>query len=210
MWLSRAFPSEVDTGSRRENATEPKARARSAHIGRSTLATGGRALAVCALVAGLIAGCADGSGFKPLYGSSGIGANVDAKLASVQVAPIPGRAGQRLRNELIFDTTGGAAATETPAYRLEIAVTETVLSTLVKSNGDSFSQIYAATATFNLIRLSDKSVVLKGTSYGRAGFERNPSVFSNVRAQDDAQNRAARTIGTELKTRLSAYLATAS
>ena len=168
-----------------------------------------RAALVCVVVAGLLAGCGDG-GFRPLYGSAGIGgANVNEKLAGVEIAPIPGRLGQRIRNELIFDTTGGGTA-GTPVYRLEIAVKENVVSTLVKTDGDALSQIYTADAAFNLIRLSDKKVVLKGTSFGRAGFERNPSVFSNVRAQDDAQNRAARSIGTEMKTRLAAFLATAS
>lgn len=184
--------------------------ARTARVQGVRLASCGRALIGCVLVAGLVSGCADGSGFKPLYGSAGIGANVGSKLASVQIAPIPGRAGQYIRNELIFDTTGGEAITENPAYRLEIAVTENLTSTLVKSNGDSVSQIYAATANFSLIRIADKFVVLKGQSFGRAGFERNPSVFANVRAQDDAKARASRTIATELKTRLAAFLATAS
>ena len=162
-----------------------------------------------ALACALLAGCADG-GFRPLYGSSGVGgANVEAKLASVEIAPIPGRLGQRIRNELIFNSTGGGLPA--PAvYRLEMAVKETVVSTLVQTSGDSLSQIYSADATFNLIRVADKKVVLSGTSFGRAGFERNPSRFANVRAQDDAQNRAALSIGTELKTRLAAYLATAS
>jgi LPS-assembly lipoprotein len=168
-----------------------------------------RSLLACALAASALAGCGE-SGFRPLYGSSAVGgANVETKLAGVDVAPIPGRLGQRIRNELIFDVTGGGAAS-TPTYRLEIAVKENVISTLVKTDGDALSQIYTADATFNLIRLSDKKVVLKGTSFGRAGFERNPSIFSNVRAQDDAQNRAAHSIGLEMKTRLAAYLATAS
>lgn len=168
-----------------------------------------RPMLVCALAAITLAGCGE-SGFRPLYGSSAIGgANVEAKLAGVEIAPIPGRLGQRVRNELIFDVTGGGAAS-TPVYRLEIAIKENVVSTLVKTDGDALSQIYTADATFNLIRLSDKKVVLKGTSFGRAGFERNPSIFSNVRAQDDAQNRAAHSIGTEMKTRLAAFLATAS
>ena len=47
-------------------------------------------------------------------------------------------------------------------------------------------------------------------SFGRAALERNPSVFSNTRAQDDAQNRAARTIAIELKTRVAAFLASES
>lgn len=171
---------------------------------------GGRIVLACTLAAAMVAGCADGSGFKPLYGSSGIGAGVDTKLSGVQVAPIPGRIGQRIRNDLIFETTGGGEITKEPVYRLEIAVTEGLVSTLVDSFGNPNSQLYTAEAKFSLIRVKDKAVVLKGTSFGRAAFERNPSVFANVRAQDDAQDRAARTIGTELKTRLAAYLATAS
>ncbi len=182
--------------------------ARSYGTGRA--APGGRVVVACALAASLVVGCADGSGFKPLYGSSGIGAGVDAKLSHVQVAPMPGRLGQRIRNDLIFETTGGGEVTKDPVYRLEIAVTEGLISTLVDATGNPNSQLYTAEAKFNLIRIKDKTVVLKGSSFGRAAFERNPSVFANVRAQDDAQDRAARTIGTELKTRLAAYLATAS
>jgi LPS-assembly lipoprotein len=163
----------------------------------------GAVLSVTALT-----GCGDG-GFRPLYGSAGIGANVSERLAEVEIAPIPGRVGQQIRNQLIFDTTGGGEA-RTPAYRLEIAIKENVISTLVKTDGDALSQIFTVDAQFSLVRLSDKAVVLKGVSYGRAGFERNPSIFSNVRAQEDAQNRAGRTVGVEMKTRLAAFLASAS
>ncbi len=162
----------------------------------------------CLLAAALLTGCGD-SGFRPLYGSAGIGANVEEKLAGVDIAPIGGRVGQRIRNELIFGTTGGGQARE-PVYRLELAVKENFTSTLVKRDGDAVSQIYTADAQFNLVRLSDKVVVLKGVSFGRAGFERNPSIFSNVRAQDDAQDRAAKTIANELKTRIAAFLATST
>jgi LPS-assembly lipoprotein len=175
---------------------------------RSPLTTG-RALVACVVASGLLVGCGE-SGFRPLNGAVGIGANAEVKLSSVDIAPIPGRLGQRLRNELIFGTTGGGAPTTEPAYRLEIAVTESVASTLVKTDGDSASQIYAADARFNLIRLSDKKVVLTGVSFGRAGLERNASIFSNTRAQDDAQNRAARTIANELKTRVASFLATST
>jgi LPS-assembly lipoprotein len=156
----------------------------------------------------LLAGCGDG-GFRPLYGAAGIGANAQEKLKGVEIAPIGGRVGQRIRNELVFGTTGGGEKSD-PQYRLEVAVRESVVSTIVKVDGDALSQVYSADATFSLIRLSDKTVVLKGVSFGRAGFERNPSIFSNVRAQDDAQNRAARTIAVDLNTRLAAFLASAT
>lgn len=158
-------------------------------------------------LAALLAGCADGSGFKPLYGTSAIGgAGVSEKLAAVDVAPIPGRVGQRLRNEFIYQSTGGGTPLP-PEYRLEVAVRESVSSTLVKIDGDARGQIYNLDASFKLIRMTDKAVVMEGKSYGRAGFERVKSVFANVRAREDAENRAAKTVGEELRTRVLAYLA---
>lgn len=156
----------------------------------------------------VLAACSDG-GFRPLYGSAGIGAAADQKLAHVQIDTIPGRVGQRIRNELIFQTTGGGTAGE-PLHQLNIAIRESVTSTLVQTNGDARGQIYNLEASFRLVRTSDKKVVLEGKSFGRAGFERFDSIFSNVRAREDAENRAARTIGEDLKARLSAYLAGAA
>lgn len=150
--------------------------------------------------------CGDTSGFRPLYATSGInGANVSEKLATVDIAPIPGRVGQRIRNELIFQATGGGAPLP-PEYRLEIVTREAVASTLVEIDGNARSQIFNLDASFQLIRIADKSVVFKGVSYGRATFQRVTSVFANVRALQDAENRAARTVGEEIKTRLTAYL----
>ncbi len=171
----------------------------------------GGALACGLVLAALAGACADGSGFRPLYGTSSLGgADVTTKLAGIEYAPIPGRVGQRLRNELIFHSTGGAGEAASPLYRMEISVTENIISTLVSVDGNAQSAVYNLTAKFVLVRVSDKSVVLKGTSTGRASFERVKSIFSNVRASEDAENRAARTVGEELKSRLAAYLATAT
>lgn len=162
------------------------------------------AVGAIALSVTLLGGCG-GSGFQPLYGAAGIGAAADQKLAQVDIATIPGRVGQRIRNEMIFQTTGGGA--EIPsAYKLDIAIRESVTSTLIRIDGDARSQIYNLDASFQLIRKSDNAVVLTGTSFGRAGFERNSSIFSNVRAREDAENRAAGTVGQDLKSRLAAFL----
>ena len=166
------------------------------------------ALCVIAASLTLLSGCGS-SGFQPLYGAAGIGAQAHEKLAQVKITPIPGRVGQVIRNDLIFQTTGGGQP-QPPAYQLDIAVRETIASTLVRSDGDARSQIYNIDASFKLIRLSDKEVVLIGTSFGRAGFERFESIFSNVRARQDAEDRAARTVSQDLKSRLSAYLAGAA
>ena len=170
------------------------------------LRTGAAALGIATVLA--LSGCADGgSGFRPLYGSSELGgAGVSEKLATVDIAPIPGRVGQRLRNEFIFQATGGGEALP-PEYRLDVAVRESVSSTLVKLDGNARGQVYNLDASYTLVRISDKKVVLSGQSYGRAGFERLTSIFANVRAREDAENRAAKTVGEELRTRVLAFLA---
>ena len=165
-----------------------------------------RLVLAAVLVTPLLTACGN-SGFRPLYGSAGIGAHADEKLAKVSVATIPGRVGQQIRNELIFHSTGGGGEAINPEMRLEVAIRESVTSTLVRTDGDSGGQVFSVEAKFQLVRIADKSVVLSGTSYGRASFERNLSIFSNVRAREDAENRAAKVVGEDLKARLSAYLA---
>jgi LPS-assembly lipoprotein len=152
-----------------------------------------------------LAGCAGGDGFRPMYAPDATGASVQSRMAKVDVAPIPSRVGQRVRNELIFQKTGGGEA-ESPEYRLDITIREALASTLVKNTGEALSQIYTLDANFKLIRLSDKKVVLQGASHGRAGFERFQQIYSNVRAREDAENRAARTVADDIKTRLAAVL----
>ena len=47
-----------------------------------------------------------------------------------------------------------------------------------------------------------------GKSFGRASFDRVTSIFANVEARQDAENRAAQSVGEELRTRLLAVLST--
>ncbi len=60
------------------------------------------------------------------------------------------------------------------------------------------------------MRIADRSVALQGQSYGRGTFQRFDSVFSNVRARKDAEDRAANTVAEDLKSRLAAYLSGAA
>ncbi len=155
-------------------------------------------------LARLLAGCGDG-GFRPMYGPTPSGVGLEQKLAAVQTTPIPSRVGQRIRNELIFENTGGGAAA-TPQYRLDITITESIGAALVRTTGEATNQIYSLDANFRLVSLKDQKVILTGTSIARAGFERFQSIYSNVRARQDAEDRAAKTIADDLKGRLAAFL----
>lgn len=150
-----------------------------------------------------LAGCADGSGFRPLYGS--LGANADARMAQVEFSSIPGRNGQRIRNELLFKSYGGGNGAP-PRYRMEIAIKESTTTTLVLADGTSAGLIFQIDARFQLIDIESKKVLLQGVSQARANSERFTNVFSNVRAADEAQERAAKTIAVDLKARIAGFL----
>lgn len=170
-----------------------------------------RSLALLAsLLAGLAALALAGCGFQPLYGGSTAGgARISEVMAGIDVAPIPGRVGQKLRNELIFANTGGGNAGPT-RYRLEIAVKESVTDQLVQITGDATGQVYQLDATFKLIDASKGAVVYQGKAISRAPYNRFQEIFANVRARYDAENRAARTVSESIRTQVAAHLSNAA
>jgi LPS-assembly lipoprotein len=161
-------------------------------------------LVLVLVAAAVLTGCGD-SGFRPLYAPNAVGAVASDRLKEVDFAPIPGRVGQRVRNGLVFESTGGGYAAP-PQYRFEVVLQENVTSTLVNVQGEVAGGVYSLQASFRLIDTKAKKVVFQGASHARAPFERFESIYSNVRAREDAENRAARTISDDLKTRLAAYL----
>jgi LPS-assembly lipoprotein len=163
-----------------------------------------------AICAGLAAFALSGCGFQPLYGgTTASGQKLATAMAGIDVVPIPGRVGQKLRNELIFDTTGGGAAGST-RYRLEIAIKENVIDQLVRITGDATGQVYQLTATFKLVDSSNGKIIYQGQAISRAPYNRFQEIFANVRARYDAENRAARTVSESIRTQVAAHLANAA
>lgn len=169
------------------------------------------ALALVALVA--VAGLGlGGCGLQPLYGSGTTtagGARLSEAMSAVDITPIPGRVGQKLRNELIFSNTGGNYAPE-PRYRLDIAIRERVIDQLVQISGDARGQVFQLEARYKLVNIASGDVLYEGAAVSRAAYSRYQEIFANVRARYDAENRAARTVSESIKTQVAAYLANAA
>lgn len=166
---------------------------------------GAVSMAVPVLVGVLVSAC----GFQPLYGPTATGTDLSEMMKRVSVASIPGRVGQRIRNELIYAATGGSEAAPSE-FRLEIAIREAVHDALVTKQGQPEARIYELTAAFKLVRISDEAVLLEGTSFARAAFDNPLSTFADIRARRDAENRAARTIASDISTRIAAILSRAA
>lgn len=153
------------------------------------------------LVAPLLSACS----FQPLYGSTANGGSLSQVMKTVDIVSIPGRVGQKLRNELIFKATGGGESLQ-PVYRLEVAVRESVKSILVQRTGDAQGRIYSLGTKFKLVRIKDNVVVFEGSARARAPFDKFESSFANTRARIDAEARAARTAADTIRTRVATYL----
>jgi LPS-assembly lipoprotein len=162
------------------------------------------------LGAGLAAFALSGCGFQPLYGGTTAGgARLSEVMAGVDVVPIPGRVGQKLRNELIFANTGGGNRAPT-RYRLEISIKESVSDQLVQITGDATGQVYQLEGTFKLFDAASGALLFQGQSISRAPYNRFQEIFANVRARYDAENRAARTMSESIRTQVAAYLSNAA
>jgi LPS-assembly lipoprotein len=162
------------------------------------------------LLAGLAALALAGCGFQPLYGGTTAGgAKLSEVMATVEITPIPGRVGQRLRNELIFANTGGGSASKT-RYRLDIVIKERVTDQLVQITGDATGQVFQLDATFKLFDAAKGMVIYQGKAVSRAPYNRFQEIFANVRARYDAENRAARTVSESIKVQIAAHLSNAA
>ena len=52
------------------------------------------------------------------------------------------------------------------------------------------------------------SPVVKGTTFARASYAASLQRFANIRAQRDAEDRAAKVLAEQIRTRIAGYLAT--
>jgi LPS-assembly lipoprotein len=160
------------------------------------------------------AGC-----YQPLYGSapalgSGGGTGLRDKLSAVDVTPINAPNGTRLarvgvnvRNELIYDLTGGGAAAA-PAYRLDVQLSSTNLQVILDINtARPDVQNYGIDATYKLINVATGKPVVTGQTFSRVSYNipGEEQRFAGERGLRDAEDRAGKVIADNIRSRLASY-----
>ncbi len=155
-------------------------------------------------VAPVLSGC----GFQPLYGHYS-NAQVAQQLAAVKVTRIPGRVGQKLRNEVIFGLYRGDYP-EAPSYRLDVVLRESQSPVLKQITGQATQMLYHLEADYKLIDLATEKVLFKATTQSQAAYDRVDAGFANLRAKIDAENRAATVIAQNIKNRIAAFFSSRS
>lgn len=149
----------------------------------------------------LLAGC-----FRPMYASLDDGTSpVIQELARINVAPIPERVGQQVRNELIYAFSAGEAP-DAP-YKLVVTLKSNISEGVIQPTGEAVTKNYELRANFTLIRVETGEVLYGGSALARAAFDRTTQLFANQRAERDAEDRAAKSVAENIKTRIAAYFA---
>lgn len=155
-------------------------------------------IAAVALTA--LAGC----GFSPLYGerSAAAAPGVNEALNQIIIRPLPDRQGQKLR-QVLREQLQPRGMAQRPAYDLEVHLTSRIEEIGVRLDATSSRANYILTANFYLNEGANRLIgdrVQAIVSYNILDEQ-----YATVASQADAENRAIRRVGEEIKTRLAVY-----
>lgn len=179
------------------SSPEPVGPSRSARASRPVFAA-----CVAALLMA-VAGCTA----RPLYGdvTAATGtprSSTQQSLTSVAVKPVDDRVGQEVRNQLIFLLAGGAGQPSNPAYTLTLRTSSRTSAAAVvqatTTDLEPTSSLVTVRARYTLADAAGNTIAA-GTRNAQAAFDVSRQAFSAVRAERDAQNRAARELAEQLR-----------
>lgn len=166
-------------------------------------AAAARLLAVLALLA-LLVPLAAGCGFRPLY-SGAVGGADAGLMGQIQVATIPDRGGQILRNYLL-DRLNPRGQPDVPRYRLETVVNERLQKLGFTTEDTATRANLHMVARYTLRDLQANKIVFRNTSRIVASYNVLRSTFATQSAESDARRRGSRELADDIKLKLAAFL----
>lgn len=147
-----------------------------------------------------------------MYGQStlfGAGAKLRDELRQVEILEIDGRVGQEIRNDLIFELTGGQGNPVGAPYKLAMTITSGAQTPLVDiTSGRATSETITLNVTYRVLDVSNDKVVLSEKALARISIDRSQQRYAGMRAVRDAQNRAAKLVAEQIRSRLASYFLT--
>ena len=145
-------------------------------------------------------------GLRPMYAEGSGGAAVRG-LRSVQVAPIPQRAGWLVRNALV-DRMGGE--TGQPGYRLEVELDDDLTAFGIRGDSAVTRERRTLRARYRLVELATGLVVLDATAGSDAGIDVVSSEYATVAAEQAAQERLAQVVADQMVSRIALFMRNAA
>lgn len=153
-----------------------------------------------------LAGC-----FQPMYGELPVGSGPSLRdaLRDVEIAEIDGRVGQEIRNDIIFELTGGGGNPIGAPFKLTMSISNSTQAPIIDpSTGISRVDIVALTVRYYLTDVAAKKLVFTDSTLARVSVDRSLQRFARVRGIRDAENRAAKVVAQQIRSRLATYFLT--
>lgn len=146
-------------------------------------------------------------GFKPLYEAGGSSAAMQAHFAQIEVAPIPDRLGQVMRNRLLdrLNSSGNK-------YRLEVVLEQTSEQYGTRPDTAKTQEQLTMFANMRLISYegSEPKVVIEERIRARTSFDVVQSDFAAVAQREDSAERLALELAERIQRRLALHFSQAS
>jgi len=147
----------------------------------------------------LLAAC----GLKPMY-AGGASSPVAQGFASVDVAPIEGKAGWLMRNALVdrLGASGAGSAGSGARYRLVVRLDDSLEGLGVLSNDTIGRERRRLRARYQLVDTASDTIVFDATAGSDAGIDVVSSEYATIAAEQTALENLTRDVADRIVTSL--------
>jgi LPS-assembly lipoprotein len=145
-----------------------------------------------------LAGCT----LRPLYSGGGTG-RVAQALDTVEVAPIPGRAGWLVRTAL--EDRLGQGQSGNARYRLEVELDDQITGYGIRRDNSVTRERRTLRARYRLVENDRGTVVLDATAGSDSGVDVVSSEYATVAAEQTALERLSTEVADQIVTRIALF-----
>ena len=147
-----------------------------------------------------------GCGFRPLLKEGKEGSQVQQELAAVEVPMMGSRVGFLVRSSLL-DQLNPAGPAVPSRYLLTISLRRRNSALGIQLNNTITRFNLTLTANFRLLDSADRRVLYESVVRRVASYNASRAPYAELTAELDAERRAAREVGTDIRTQLAIYFA---
>lgn len=145
-----------------------------------------------------------GCSYRPLYGTAGDGKGVAVLMSGVGVEQQKTRPGQIVRNNLVSVLGGGSGS----RYLLRLVPVETSVQVSALSDQRLKRHRYNLKVAYELADVQSGKVVSSGASFSNVSYDTVEQPIADLRAAENARDRAGREVAEDIRTRLAAFFST--
>jgi LPS-assembly lipoprotein len=146
-----------------------------------------------------------GCNYRPLYGTGADGKGVAVALSGITVEEQRSRAGQIVRNNLISSFGGG----DSQSFILRLSPEEKSQQVSSLSGQKLERHRYSLKIRYELADAQTGNTLSSGASFSQVSYDTVEQPIADLRAAENARERAARDVAEDIRIRMAAFFSAA-